>query len=329
MVDDVGNNRNWTVGTTNNTSQHSEIRAPLLSMPEALSRATGDWVDAKVLSRNVNGNYLLRTSFGMVDIALPDDLSLRLGYDVTIRIDPYGNLTIRVPENLFHSHLSPKNTEPTPLYQRPLLSSLPLENLSPVQGRIIIPQQPQNEATRTLLSLLPQVGSGAFSLAAGLYPQLLRSGEFSRLLRQIQDTSGLRNTSHFLERIESIESAPPPKMEKSTGWLGWQLFFWDGTELRTSHWLMRDPDYERSEEDPTEDHLAVVQLHLKKHGTVQIQCFASETSWVIRLASMNTIENELLDEMQSITVFYSDLFSVSVTFEHNVGEEYYLPIVHL
>lgn len=304
----------------------SEVRASLIQAPDSLTRAASGWFDALAVRRLPDGSFAFRTELGEASVRLPEGVSIKLGTAVHLRLDGDGQVSLRIrPEQVEARFILPQPSAPAPaqLREAPLVAFSLLEALTPVRPGLAAPAG-QSEAAQSVLSLLPHAGSGAFALAAALYPQIMRSGEFSRLLAQSKDTSGIRNASRLLERIEGIASAPAPRMEGSNGWLGWQLPFWDGSALRESRWLVK-PD-EPSDEDLPRVHQALVEMNLPTLGRIQIHCMADGELWDFTVITERALPEYLRGELAAGLSFATDLLKLSARIGFQVGEENFLPV---
>lgn len=312
----------------------TDIRAIAVS-PGPLERMPLAWQQAVVSARLPDGSFVLRSDVGDVTVRLPEGLSLRLGTSLTLRLDGTVQILIRAPLSRTEASFS----VPTPAAASPPVPTAPAMPAASLPPALLVAAPPvragmapfgesNSQATQSLLALLPHVGSGSFSLAAALYPQILRTGEMSRLLRQTREPHGIRNAGRLVEQIEAVATAPGPRAESDSGWLGWQLPFWDGNEMRTMSWLYRKRAVD-VEPQIVEEHQALVELHLSTLGRTQIQCFVSENIWHFRMVSSDSMPAIIRDEIRAALHMVADMVGIACDVEFLHGQENFVGITSL
>lgn len=331
-VDGVGN----TTNTVNNLqgasgrSEHSEIRASLISSSATFPAISNNWYQAIINNRLNDGTFILRTNQGNVILRLPEGASLRLGTSLTFRFDGDNGILLRVPQESRFSDVlqSPNNNikADTRFYTSALSPAL-LIGVPPVSSSPIINFHDE-VAGRNIVALLPHVGSASFSLAAALYPQILRTGEMSRLLKQTKEASDLKGASQVIERIESVASSPSPRIENQNGWLGWQLPYWDGKEIKNMQWLYKKSgNQDNLDNNLVSEHQALIDMHLHVLGHLQIQCFVSEGIWHFRIVTENKLPELIREELKLSLMFVASVMDITSVVNFLDGENNFYSIL--
>lgn len=280
------------------------------------------WLTGVVAPASQAGHYSLRTSAGTFQIQAPDGLLLAPGSSVSLRIEPEGYLTLRITAQETELWLPMLPNPVAPPREAPLVSPLLLAGTPPVQGQAFAAQAAPPEAARSLFALIPQAGSGAFAIAAAVYPQLLLAGEISRLSGQ--QSGGSARTTALLEQIQALAAVTPARPDADREWLAWYLPFWDGRELRKTTWSYKPA----SEATPSEegDHQAIVELALKQLGRVQLQCLVAAKRWFIHVVSVAPLPEPLQEELRSTLSFLAALLQIDSELQFHADEEKFLTI---
>ena len=287
------------------------------------SKLPDGWLTAVVAPASPAGHYNLRTAVGVFQIQAPDGLALPAGSSLSLRIEPDGYLTLRITNQETELRLPLRPSTAAPPREAPLLSPLLLAGTPPVQGQAFPDQAAPSEAARTLFELIPQSGSGAFAIAAAVYPQLLLAGEISRLSGQ-QSGGGGRTTTALIEQIQALAAVTPVRPETERDWLAWYLPFWDGRELRKTTWNFRPaPEAEGSQEG---DHQAIVELDLKHLGRVQLQCLVAANRWFFHVVSATPLPEPLEEELRSTLGFLAGVLQVESELHFHADEEKFVVI---
>ena len=286
------------------------------------SKLPDGWLTAVVAPASPAGHYSLRTAVGVFRIQAPDGLALAPGSSLSLRIEADGFLTLRITSQETELRLPLVPNAAAPPREGPLLSPLLLAGTPPVQGQAFADQAAPPEAARALFGLIPQAGSGAFAIAAAVYPQLLLAGEISRLSGQQSGGSG--RTTALLEQIQALAAVPPARPDTERDWLAWYLPFWDGRELRKTTWNFRPaPEAEGSQEG---DHQAIVELDLKHLGRVQIQCLVAANRWFFHVVSEEPLPEPLEEELRSSVSFLAGVLQLDSELHFHADEAKFVVI---